>query len=106
MGVLQNRNYAVIRQLIGRIYEALHGLRVNPVLYGGRVGAACRVAHVERNRRSLCIKTRFELDRSLRAVAALADFLFARPDELHRLADDLRNGNGLSDFVRTQSAAE
>ena len=105
MRVLEDRDDAEVRQLVARVDQALQssagrGRSARP----GRVRAAGRIAHVERNRRSVGRKARLEADRGLGAVAALADFLLARPDQLHRLADRLGDRDRLGDFVRTAAA--
>src|SRR6266700_1190744 len=106
MRVLDDGDDAVVRQFIGRVDQALHRLRVDAVLDGARVRAARRVAHVERNRRSVGRKPRLEADRGLRAVTALANFFLACPQELYRLADRLGNRNSLGNLVGTQTTAE
>src|SRR6202043_1376952 len=104
--VLKDRGDAVVRELIGRVGEALRRLRIEAIAHGLRVRAAGRIAHVERNRRAVGRKSRLEADRGLGAVPALADFLFARPDQLDRLANRLGDCDGLGDLVRTQPPPE
>ena len=77
MRVLEDRDDAVVRQLVGRVDQALYGLRIDAVLHVGRVRAARRVAHVERDRRSVGREARLEADRGLGAIATLADFTIA-----------------------------
>src|SRR5207245_6327274 len=93
-------------QLVGGVVQTLRGLRIEPVACILRVRTAGRIADVERDRRTVGRKSRLEADRSLRAVAALADFLFARPDQLDRLADRLRDRDRLEDLIRTRPPAE
>src|SRR5690349_3584614 len=107
VGVFEDRDDAEIVELVRRVDQALDGLRIDAVLHGGRISTARRVAHLERNRLTVCRKARLEADRSLRAVTALTDFLFARPDELYRLATDrFRDRDRLGHFIGTETPAE
>ena len=110
MRVLQHAADADIRDLVAGGGEALHRLRFDAVLH---FADADRThdrtdgnAGVEGRRQPVGAERCFQAHGGLRPVAVVTHVLFARPHQLHRLADLLGDQNRLAHFVIGRAAAE
>ena len=88
--ILQDRGHAVVWKRVGRIDQALHRLRIEAIAHGLQ-DSSCPPSCACRAQSALPSAANPALKRiaACGAVAAMANFLFARPDELDRLADRL-----------------
>ena len=106
MGVLDDGSDPQVGDLIAGARQPLGGLRIEPVPDVDGIGGAAGGAAIEGERQPIGAEAGLEADRGLRAVAALAHVLLARPDQLHGLADQLADVHRLHQFIVAQPAAE
>ena len=80
-------------------------LQCRPAVARDAVGKRDEVV-VPRRQLATCIERAAQEVETARAIVVVPQVVFARPGELDRRADALRDGRGLDDEVRAQAAAE
>ena len=110
MGVLEHAADAQVGDLVGGGGKAFHRLRLDPAFNLVDAGRSQNRADgdfcIERRRHAVRPKRRLHPYCGLRPVAVVRHVLFARPHQLHRLADLLGDQDRLPHFVVDRAAPE
>ena len=110
MGVLEHAADAQVGNLVAGVGEAFDRLRLDAVLdladADRAQNRADRDLGVERSRHAVGAERRLQPHRRLRPVAVVRHVFFARPHQLHRLADLLGDQDRLPHLVVDRAPAE